>query len=69
MLIRALNLLYIIFIPMHPDYPVNQQMVFGAGAMHGVFEKHSVAHCFVGSGVELVEEGSLHVAGEFLLLY
>jgi hypothetical protein len=66
MLIRALDIIHMVFIPMDPDDPVGQQRIMCASASHRVFEKHGVAHGFVGSCVELVEEGGFHVAGEFL---
>ncbi len=66
MLICAFDLHHMILIPMDPYYSVSEQVVFGAHARHCVFEKEGVAHCFVGSGAELVEECQFHVTGEFL---
>ena len=56
-MIRALNLLQMIPVPVDSHYSVCEQVVFCACAAHGVFEEEGVAHGFVGAGAELVEEG------------
>jgi hypothetical protein len=69
MLIRALNLLHVIAIPMNPDNTVYEKLVLGTRTSHRVFEQHCVAPCFVGSSAELVEQSRFHMAREFLCLY
>ena len=66
MLIRALDLLHMISVPMHTYNSVDEQVVFRAHTCHGIFEEHSITHSFVSSSAELVQEGEFHMAGEFL---
>jgi len=68
MVIRGLNLLHMIAIPMNSHHAVCEKLVLGTRTSHGIFEQHCVAPCFVGSGAELMEESQFHVAGEFLCL-
>jgi hypothetical protein len=62
MLISTFNLLQMILIPMNPHNSIREKGIFGAYAVHCIFEEEGVAHGFVDAGAELVEEGVFHVA-------
>lgn len=66
-LIRALDLRHMVSIPMRANDAVNEEVIFSSCTSHCFFEKDGVAHSFVHTGAELVEESIFHVTGEFLL--
>jgi hypothetical protein len=51
---------------MDSNHSIGQQRIVGTSASHRIFEEHGVAHGFIGTGAELVEQGCFHVAREFL---
>jgi len=67
-LIRALNIIHMILIPMNADNSVREQSVVSPGAGHRVFEEHGVAHGFIGAGAQLLQKRGFHVAVEFLFV-
>lgn len=65
-LVRSLDICQVLLIPVTPDHTVDQLVILGAQASHGILKKSGLKHVPIRTVLQLVNECVLHVSLKLL---